>query len=360
MKVIVSAGGTGGHIYPALAIIDKIKEMEPDSEFLYIGTHNRMENDIIPKRNIPFKSIEVFGLERKNLLKNFRTLYYFGKSYLACYKMIKEFNPDVVLGVGGYVTGPVLLAAHNLKYKTLIHEQNTKLGKANKFLSKYVDRIAVSFESTLKYIDANKGVFTGNPRGESAINTPEYSKRELGLTPGKKMVLIVMGSLGAGKVNDGLLKSIDLFKEKSYEVLFITGRDHYEKIKNINVPKNVKMLPYLDGLPGAMKIADIIVSRAGATSLSEITALLKPSILIPSPYVANNEQYYNAADLIEKNCAIMIEEKNFTGEVLVNKIDELINNQRIINTMHENLKKVSIPDSATRIYNEIRNLIDRK
>ncbi len=360
MKVIVSAGGTGGHIYPALAIIDKIKEKEPNSEFLYIGTHNRMENDIIPKRNIPFRTIEIFGLERKNILKNFRTLYYFIKSYVACRKIIKEFNPDIVIGVGGYVTGPVLFAAHSLKYKTFIHEQNTKLGKANKFLSKYADKIAVSFENTLKYIDIDKGVFTGNPRGESAINTPEYSKKELGLSLGKRTVLIVMGSLGAGKVNDGLIKSINLFSKKNYEVLFITGREHYDKIKSTDIPSNVKLLPYLDGLPGAMKIADVIVSRAGATSLSEITALLKPSILIPSPYVANNEQYYNAADLIENNCAIMIEEKNFTGEGLVNKIDELINNQRLINTMHENLKKVSIPDSATRIYNEIRNLIDRK
>jgi UDP-N-acetylglucosamine--N-acetylmuramyl-(pentapeptide) pyrophosphoryl-undecaprenol N-acetylglucosamine transferase len=169
-----------------------------------------------------------------------------------------------------------------------------------------------------------------------------------------------MGSLGAGKVNDGLLKSMNLFKKKDYEVLFITGREHYEKVKDLEFPSNVKLLPYLDNLPGAMKIADVIVSRAGATSLSEITALLKPSILIPSPYVANNEQYYNAADLIEHNCAVMIEEKNFTGEVLVNRIDEIINNPRLIANMQNNLKKISIPDSATRIYKEIRSLIDRK
>ena len=150
MKVVISAGGTGGHIYPALAIINKIKEKEPNSEFLYIGTHNRMEKDIIPKQNIPFEKIEIYGFNRKNLFKNFKTLKCFYKAIKKCKKLIKDFNPDIVIGVGGYVTGPVIYSAKKLGYKTLIHEQNSIPGKANLFLSKYADRIAVSFKSTIK------------------------------------------------------------------------------------------------------------------------------------------------------------------------------------------------------------------
>ena len=176
MRVIISAGGTGGHIYPALAIINKIKEKDKNSEFLYIGTHNRMEKDIIPKYNIPFKSIQIYGFNRKKLLKNFKTLSTFYKSYKECKKMIKEFKPDIVIGVGGYVTGPVLYAASRLKVKTFIHEQNSIPGKCNTFLSKYVDKIAVSFKSSLDLFPKEKVVFTGNPCSETARNILECKK----------------------------------------------------------------------------------------------------------------------------------------------------------------------------------------
>ena len=193
MRAIISAGGTGGHIYPALAIINKIKEMEPDSEFLYIGTHNRMEKDIIPEKGIPFKSIEIYGFNKKNLFKNFKTVKCLFKAFSDAKKMIKEFNPDIVIGVGGYVTVPVIVSAKKLGYKTFLHEQNSLPGKSNKFLIKYSDLIGASFPSSLDLLPKDKTILTGNPCSEDALKKKEASKKDLGLSDNKKLVLIVMG-----------------------------------------------------------------------------------------------------------------------------------------------------------------------
>ena len=216
MKVVISAGGTGGHIYPALAIINKIKEMEPKSEFLYIGTHNRMEKDVVPKHNIPFKSIEIYGFNRKNLLKNFKTVKCLIKAKNECKKMIKEFNPDIVIGVGGYVTYPVIKAAHSLGIKTFIHEQNSIAGKANLGLAKVVDLIGVSFKSSMKEFPKDKTIFTGNPCSEDAVKKEPMDKKELGLNKDKKLVLFVMGSLGSSKVNEFLVNTMNLFNNKKW------------------------------------------------------------------------------------------------------------------------------------------------
>ncbi len=358
MKVVISAGGTGGHIYPALAIINKIKEKEPNSEFLYIGTHNRMEKDIIPKQNIPFEKIEIYGFNRKNLFKNFKTLKCFYKAIKKCKKLIKDFNPDIVIGVGGYVTGPVIYSAKKLGYKTLIHEQNSIPGKANLFLSKYADRIAVSFKSTIKEFPEYKTIFTGNPCGENAINVKAIEKQELGLMPNKKLVLFVMGSLGSSKVNEILVKTMKLFNKKDYEILFITGNDDYEKIKQNKFPSNVHVVAYVENLIRVMKKTDLIVSRAGASTLSEIIALSLPSILIPSPYVPDNHQFKNAKDLIDKKAALLIEEKNLKGDILVRTIDDVINNEDKINEIKNNLKEFKIENSATLIYNNIKEIVD--
>jgi len=200
LKVIVTAGGTGGHIYPALAIINKIKEMEPKSEFLYIGTHNRMEKDIIPNYNIPFETIEIYGFNRRNVFKNFKTVKCLIKSKKKCKKLIKEFNPDVVLGFGGYVTAPVLSEAHKLGYKTFIHEQNSVPGVSNKLLAGKVDLIAVSLKSSLNAFPKEKTVFTGNPCGEDAVKKPPMDKKELGLSKDKK---ISFNSYGIFRCNYG-------------------------------------------------------------------------------------------------------------------------------------------------------------
>ena len=360
MRVIISAGGSGGHIYPALSIIEKIKENEPNSEFLYIGTHNRMEKDIIPKYNIPFESIEIYGFDRKRIMKNFRTVKCFLKSLKKCRKLIKNFNPDVVIGVGGYVTGPVLYSAHKLGYKTFIHEQNSFPGKANNFISNFADKIAVSFPSSIKKFPEYKTVFTGNPCSENALKVKEANKSDFNLSDNKKLVLFVMGSLGSSKINDFLINTMSLFNNKEYEILFVTGNSSYEDVIKNKFPDNVHVVPYIDNMTRIMKKTDVIVSRAGASTLSEIIALNIPSILIPSPYVAENHQFKNALDLIEKDAALLIEEKNLKGDILVRTIDNLINDEEKINDMKNNLQELSINDSATKIYKEIKELVDRK
>lgn len=360
MRVIISAGGTGGHIYPALAIINKIKEKSPNSEFLYIGTHNRMENDIVPKYNIPFKTITIYGFNRKKLLKNFKTIKSFYSSYNKCKKIIKEFNPDIVIGVGGYVTGPVIYAAHKLKYKTLIHEQNSIPGKCNKFLSKYADKILVSFKSTINSFPKDKTVFTGNPCSENAKNALVMPKKELNLTENKKLVYIVMGSLGSSNVNNFLVKTMSLFNNKDYEILFVTGKDSYEEISKNQFAKNIKVMPYIENQVRIMKQADLIISRCGASTLSEIIALKIPSILIPSPYVPDNHQYKNGLDLVKNDAAIMIEEKDLKGDILLRTVDNLLNDEIKLKVMKNNLEALDVKNSATMIYQEIKKLVDGK
>ncbi len=357
MKVIISAGGTGGHIYPALAIIKKIKQKEPNSEFLYIGTHNRMEKDIVPKYNIPFESIEIYGFNRKNILKNFKTVKCFIKSYKKCRKLIKQFNPDVVIGIGGYVTGPVIYSAKKLGYKTFIHEQNSVPGKTNLFLSKYADKIGVSFPSSIKRFPEYKTEFTGNPCSEEAVKVVAYDKKKYGLNDQKKLVLIVMGSLGSSKMNDILIKTLPLFKNKNYEILYVTGKENYEQIKENKFPFNVKIIPYIDGLAGIMKKTDLIITRAGASTLSEIIALKIPSILIPSPYVAENHQYKNAMDLVNKNAAFIIEEADINSKNLVEKVDEIINSDEICNEIKDNLKTLNVSNSASKIYEILKEMV---
>lgn len=360
MRVIISAGGTGGHIYPALAIINKIKEKEPNSEFLYIGTHNRMEKDIIPKYNIPFETIEIYGFNRKKLYKNFKVLSCFYKSYQKCKKLIKEFNPDIVIGVGGYVTGPVIYAANKLGYPTFIHEQNSIPGKCNSFLAKYVTLIGTSFKSTIDKFPKEKTVFTGNPCSEDALKQPVMSKSEFGLLETKKLVLIVMGSLGSSKINDYFVNSLSTFNKKNYQVLYVTGKSSYDELKKIKVPTNVKLVPYIDNMTRIMKNTDVMVTRAGASTLSEIIALKVPSIIIPSPYVPDNHQYKNAINLVNKDAAMMIEEKDLRGDILVRTIDLLINDNTKLKAMKDNLEEFTIKNSATIIYDNIKKIIGEK
>ncbi len=356
MRVIISAGGTGGHIYPALAIINKIKEKEPDSEFLYIGTHNRMEKDIVPSKGIPFKSIEMYGFSKK-IFKNFKTVKCLFKAFGECRKIIREFNPDIVIGVGGYVTVPVIVSAHKLGYKTFLHEQNALPGKSNRYLSKHCDLIGVSFESSLDKFPKDKAIFTGNPCSEDALKAPIVLKSTLGLSATKKLVLIVMGSLGAGRVSKYLEKELNYFKDKDYEVLFVTGKGSYEEVMKYSYPKNVKIIPFYEGLTSVMKKTDVMVSRAGASTLSEIIALEVPSILIPSPYVANNHQYLNALDLVNKDAALMIEEKDLLDGILVKKVDDLINDEIKIKEIKDNLRGMRIKDSASIIYDNLKRVV---
>lgn len=357
MRVIVSAGGTGGHIYPALAIINKIKEIEPNSEFLYIGTHNRMEKDLIPSLGIPYKEIEITGFIRKFTIENIKSLSRFLKARQKSLKIIKEFSPDLVIGTGGYVTAPVIWAAKKLGCKTFIHEQNSVIGLSNKYLSKYADKIGVSFESTLKDLPRDKVILTGNPCSEKALNTKKAKKSDFGLSENKKLVLIVMGSLGSTTVNEKIVEYIYGFRNKPYEVLFITGKNYYEKVKSRRFPDNVKVVPFVENLPALMKNCDLMVSRAGASTMSEISALAIPTIFIPSPYVTNNHQYKNANDLVNQGAALMLEEKDLNKTIFIKMIDDLLKNQKQYNEIKEKVGKIGIHDSSSRIYDILKDLI---
>lgn len=360
MKIIVTAGGTGGHIYPALAIINKFKEKEKDLEVLYIGTEDRIEKDIIPKHNINYIGIEMSGFYDDFSYRNIKTIFRFFKAIKTCKKIIKDFKPDYVIGIGGYVTGPVIYAASKLNIPCFIHEQNSISGKTNRFLERYVNKIFISFkDSESEYKNKDKVVFTGNPCSENALMEKAADKEDYGLKNNKKLVLIVMGSMGSDTVNSKLKNILYLFNGKDYEVVFVTGKDYYEEYDEIKVSSNVKIFPYIDNMVRLLKKTDILVSRAGASTISEIVALNIPSILIPSPYVADNHQYKNASSLVNEKAVLMLDEKDFEIN-LISTIDELINNETLVSTLKENLNKFKIENSATKIYEEIVNTSRRK
>ncbi len=354
MRVIISAGGSGGHIYPALAIINKIKEHDKDAEFLYIGTTTRMEKDIIPSHNINYVGLDTYGLQRKITLNNIKVIFKFLGAINKAKRIIKEFKPDIVIGCGGYVMAPVIYAAKKCGVKTLVHEQNSVLGLSNKLMLKYTDTLCTSFKS-MKLDNVNV-VYTGNPQGDSVYNLIPYSKRKFGLTDNKKLVLIVMGSQGSKTVNEVLKNSLTKF-DNSYEVLIVTGKDYYDSYKQIKRNSNVFVEPFIDNLNRLFSKTDLLVSRAGATTISELIGTNTPTILIPSPYVTENHQYKNAMDLVKNNAARIIEEKDLTTDNLINEINDLIHDDKTLKEMKSNLKKLEIHDAGEKIYTEIEKLV---
>lgn len=360
MKIIVSAGGTGGHIYPALAIINKFRENEKDLEVLYIGTHNRMEKDLIPKRGIPYEELEIYGFSKSNILLDIKNIFLINKATKKCIKIMKEFKPDIVLGIGGYVTYPVISAASKLGIKTFIHEQNSIPGKSNIALQKKADLIGVSFEESMdKFSKARGEVFySGNPCGENALSLEPMDKSLLGLSKDKKLVVIASGSLGSASVNEKMVEYLENVGKEDYEVLYITGKALYDEfVKEHKFSSNVKVVPYVDNLPALLKNTDLIVTRAGASTMSEILSLNLPAIFIPSPYVANNHQYYNAMAIKNAGGGDVIPEKDLTSDVLSNKINEVLYNEKVSSDMKKNLKKLSINNSGELIYSKIKDLI---
>lgn len=358
MRILISAGGTGGHIYPALAIIEGFKKYDKDLEVLYIGTKNRMEKDIVPKNGIPYYGIEIYGLS-KNIFKDIKDVFLIFKAKKEIKKKILEFKPDVVLGIGGYVTYPVLSVAKSLHIKTFIHEQNAIPGKTNKMISKYADIIGISFKESAKYFPNRNVLYTGNPTGIRALNTPRITKSSLGLNDDKPLVVVVCGSLGSETVNNAMKGYLKTLENKDYQVVYITGKNLYEEFIKIKYPKNVKVLPYLDNLTGLLKETDVLVARAGASTIAEVLSLKVPTIFIPSPYVANNHQYYNAVSLKNDNLALMLEEKDLSIPNITKNIENLLYNKDKQIKIKNNLNKVSTLDSTKIIYDAIKELIKK-
>ncbi|WP_246940180.1 undecaprenyldiphospho-muramoylpentapeptide beta-N-acetylglucosaminyltransferase [Bacillus pinisoli] len=360
MKVMISGGGTGGHIYPALALINEIKKKEPKASFLYVGTETGLEKSIVEKAGIPFTSINITGFKRKLSLDNVKTIMRFVTGVHKSKQLIKDFKPDVVIGTGGYVCGPVVYAAAKLNVPTIIHEQNSVPGLTNKFLSRYVSKIAICFSEAGSYFPSNKVVFTGNPRATEVVQNQKIDKSTLGLDPTKKTVLIVGGSRGARPINDACIRALPDFKKQNYEVLYITGEIHYDKVREeiskAGNPSNVMVKPFVHNMPDILKNIDLIVARAGATTLAEITALGVPSILIPSPYVTNNHQEKNARSLVQNGAAKLIIESELTNETLVNEINEIILNPIQWKKMRDNTLSLGIPDAAEKLYQLIKQL----
>lgn len=354
MKVAITAGGTGGHIFPALAIINKIKSHDKNSEFLYFGTTDRMEKDIIPERGIPYIAIPMKGLNRKQVWKNVTVL----KIYLQAIKKaeteLKKFKPDIVIGVGGYITAPVLVAANRLGIKTLIHEQNSIPGVSNKLLSRFVNKICISFKESEKYFPKAKTIYTGNPRSEEILLMEKGEREDFGFNHKSKFIILVMGSLGSLTMTLKMKELIPAFASKNYQVLVVTGKGYYDDYKDVKTPANVKIVPFYDAK--YMKDADLLITRSGASTIAEVTALLLPSIMIPSPYVTHNHQFKNAKALEDKKACKILEEKDFDKTTLLPLIDDCFQKE-VYNEMRENLQEFSCPNSAEAIYKEVEKLV---
>ena len=359
MNFILTAGGTGGHIYPALSVLDEIKK-DKKNKYLYIGTKNRMENDLIPSMGIPYEGIEIYGLSKTNMIRNIKNVNCIRKSYNRCLEIMDEFKPDAVIAFGGYVTLPVCMAAKKKGVKVFLHEQNMLPGKTNIYLSKKADAVFVSFKDGTRKLKCKKIIYTGNPVSQRAIEYKKYDKTDLGFSKDKKLIIIVMGSLGSTSVNEKLLDFLRTYEREDSEILFITGKTSYNDLSNnLIVPKSTKIVPFFDNLPSLMKSADLIISRAGASTIAEIMATKTPSILIPSPYVANNHQYYNALDLVNKKISYLIEEKDLNKDTLVEAIDYMFD-PKTEKEVKENLKDVKDISSSTIILDEIKKIIKGK
>ncbi len=370
MRIIFAAGGTGGHINPALAAAGEIRERFPDAEILFIGTKDKMEAKLVPAAGFNFKTIEISGFYRqlnlKNIKRNLVTLSHLLSSSREAKKIILDFKPDVVVGFGGYVSGPVVRMAAKLGIHTAIHEQNAYPGITNKALAKEVDKVMLTTENAAKYLEPkNPPVITGLPvRGEMLKADRAVSRAELGVRDNQKLILSMGGSLGAEAINNAMVDLIAA-NHTNKNLYFLHAMGQFglwvpDKLKEKGVDpdkaENVEIREYINDMARCMSAADIVICRAGASSLSEIEALGKASILIPSPNVAENHQYHNAMALVEKDAAVLIEEKNLTAESLEEVFSSLINDEEKIKTLAENAKKLAITDAKEKIADIIISL----
>ncbi len=365
MKVIMSCAGTGGHIYPAISIADKIRRMKPDAEILFIGTKHGMEQRLVKNAGYEIRDIDASGFDRRNLLKNFKTardIYSGGKQ---SEDILKEFKPDLVIGTGGYVTGIVLRKASKMGIRCFIHEQNLIPGIANKMLERYVEKIFISFEGSRKYFDnKEKLVLSGNPiRKEFLIEDVEDARSELGLSRNDFMLLATGGSLGAALLNEAIINLVKALADapQGVKLYFVTGKRYYDEVREklsvvADAKDFVELIDYAENMPTLMSAADLVISRAGGIAVSEISACGKPSVLVPSPNVTNNHQYHNAKSLADASAAVMIEEESIRGDlrVFTSAVMQLILNRERLNLMAQRAKEIGIFNAVDIIYEHIK------
>lgn len=373
MRVIIAAAGTGGHINPGLAIANKIKQEQKDSKIIFIGTTRGLENDLVPRSGYELKTIEAYGLSKKITLDNIKKMYKTFKGYGEAKKIIKEFKPDIVIGTGGYICGATISAAHNLGIPTLLHESNAFPGRAVKMLARNTDTILISFKEAKDRIkNAKNVVYTGTPvkiyKKDYDINEKMKIIKNAGLNGTKPIVLVFGGSQGAQKINEAIIGILKNKLNKNYQIMWATGPKQYDIIKqmlqheniNINNIDNAKIVPYIYNMEEIMNVSNLIVARSGAMTITEISNLAKPSILVPLPNVSNNHQLYNAKVLEDIGAAKIILNDELNEKILNSYIEEIVLNKNIEFEMSKCALNVATYDVEDKIYKEIDELVKDK
>ena len=363
LRVIVSGGGTGGHIFPAVSIANAIKAEYPDAEILFVGAEGRMEMQRVPAAGYKIIGLPIAGFDRKNLLKNVVVLYKIAKSQWKARKIIKEFRPHVVVGVGGYASGPTLKTAGQMGIPTLIQEQNSYAGVTNKLLAKSAKKICVAYDGMERFFPAEKIIKTGNPVRQNLLDakvTKAEATESFGLDPKKRTVLVIGGSLGARTVNESILQHIeDIRGTKDVQFIWQTGKYYSEEI-HIALAKedpvqNMKVTDFISNMDNAYAAADLVISRAGASSISELCLLKKPCILVPSPNVAEDHQTKNALALSTKGAAIFVKDSDARNELIPLALKTVVDDAQLA-SLSENVGKLAYHDSAKKIADEVVKL----
>ncbi|MCC8145377.1 MAG: undecaprenyldiphospho-muramoylpentapeptide beta-N-acetylglucosaminyltransferase [Bacteroidales bacterium] len=361
-KVIISGGGTGGHIFPAISIANAVRERYPDADILFVGAENRMEMEKVPAAGYPIKGLPVAGLDRKNMFKNVSVLYKLCRSMYLARKIIQDFKPDIAIGVGGYASGPLLKAASQQNIPTLLQEQNSYAGVTNKLLAKKASKVCVAYEGMEQFFPAEKIVITGNPVRQDLVVSEEKKKEAysyFGLDPLKKTIVVLGGSLGARTINESIIKSLEEAFPDDVQFLWQSGKYYYSFSREYlsKYPDSpVIVTEFISRMDLAYSVADLVISRAGAGSISEFSILGKPVLLVPSPNVAEDHQTKNAQALTRNKAAIMIEDRNAVRDLIPEAL-KTVKDTALLKELSENIQKMALPDSADKIVNEIENIL---
>lgn len=362
IRIIISGGGTGGHIFPAVSIANAIKEQHPEAEILFVGAEGRMEMQRVPAAGYQIIGLPVAGFDRKHLLKNISVLIKLMKSQIKARRIIKEFKPDAAVGVGGYASGPTLKVAGSMGIPTLIQEQNSYAGVTNKLLAKKACKICVAYEGMERFFDKEKIILTGNPVRQNLLNqqmSREDAIRSFNLDPTKKTVLIVGGSLGARTINNCVLNGLDQIRQSGVQFIWQTGKFYINEAKEkVGQAENYPMLhttDFITDMAAAYSAADLVISRAGAGSISEFCLLGKPVILVPSPNVAEDHQTKNALALVAKDAALYIKDAEASEKLLKTAI-ETVQQPETLKKLSTNIAKLAFKDSANTIAEEVWKL----